>query len=89
MTIYIVLPTLHGEALIKIAREKNIKILTELFPEGGFLAAFKGTPQQLGEELGMSEGGGSKGHGIIQPMNGYYGYGNQAIWTWVKEEGAK
>lgn len=82
MTVYLVVPTKGKEALIKAAHEADLPVFSDLFTEGGFLVAFSGNASELGQILGLNKDK-NTGAGIVQPLTGYYGYANSAIWDWV------
>ncbi|MGY2186169.1 hypothetical protein [Pseudomonas sp. SDO5591_S426] len=82
MTVYLVVPTKRKDALVKAAHEAELPVFSDLFTEGGFLVSFAGTASELGKKLGMDKDA-NQGTGIVQPLTGYYGYANQAIWDWV------
>ena len=49
---------------------------------GQWLVAYKGTSQQLSDELGISDG--SIGSCIIFAISGYWGRAPTSIWEWLK-----
>lgn len=45
------------------------------------LVSFKGTSQELSDQLGISDG--ANGRAMVASISSYYGYGPQNLWEWV------